>query len=147
MSQYEEGRHYIVLNAIRASMVLRQKCPTLKQLASITGIKAPTVHFYMKKLVAEGLIRREKNARAFELTGSAHFMQIPAARQKHDRSPRRSEQRRVAKPTKEYEAERFELAVALGKANDLRASGSGISATHDRLSLFSRGGIRGEKMG
>jgi DNA-binding transcriptional regulator YhcF (GntR family) len=141
-------RHYIVLKAIRSFMESRKATPTMKEISIATGINKATVYFYFQKLIDEGLVYRAKHSRTIELTGTSQFMKLPTQAPVRSRSARRAEQRtaqRISKPTKDEEAAWMDAAVELGKKNDMRASRE--YAMHDRLSLFSRGGIRGAKMG
>jgi DNA-binding IclR family transcriptional regulator len=141
-------KHYVVLHAMRAFMKAHKETPSLKQLAAATGFNKATVYFYTQKLIDEGLIYRAKNSRTIELTGTTPFMLLPTQAPIKKRSVRRAERRtaqRISKPTKEEEAAWLDAAEELGKKNNLRASRE--YAMHDRLSLFSRGGIRGTKMG
>ena len=138
-------RHYEVLKVLRKQIIPGKFCPTLKQLSEITGINRVTVNFYLRRLMSEGLISREKNSRYISLTGTAEYMPISKTEIKRKKRNVQKQFRRAAeRMTPEYQAQCFENAVKLGRENDERSNRE--SATHDRLSLFDRGGVRGTKL-
>jgi len=138
-------RHYEILHVLRKHVVPGEFCPTLRQLSALTGINSVTINFYIQRLISEGFISREKNSRYIQLTGTAAYMPTSKTETKRERKTVQKRFCRAAqKRTAAQEAECFENAVKLGKANDERASRE--NATHDRLSFFDRGGVRGTKL-
>ncbi len=128
MGMTANENHYRVLEVLHRCGQ-RKYTPTLAEIGTICGYKAPTVYFYLRKLIAEGLVTCERRKKNIQLLPEAiEFLEtfkssdgfvreliVKKSTTKNEKSATRKKRcAEIKQKRKMSEQECFEAAVTLG---------------------------------